>query len=77
MPRRRIPAFIPAGLLDSNDASVLLGISRRTLSRYLKEPDFPAPVQTGKRGRSHLFRREELLAWKATREAAERTRAKL
>lgn len=69
MGRRKIPAPLPAGTVNSAGAAEVLGVSPATFFRYRKEADFPAPAQEGNRGRPALYRVDDLRAWKARREA--------
>ncbi|MGE5507665.1 MAG: helix-turn-helix transcriptional regulator [Chitinophagales bacterium] len=69
MGRRKIPAPLPPGTVNSVGAANVLGISQATFFRYRKEADFPKPVQEGNRGRPALYRVDDLLEWKAMREA--------
>lgn len=56
-------------LLTTDDAAKLLGIGRSTIHRYIAgkvpalKPPFPAPVNSI--GRTYMFRRGDLEAWKA------------
>jgi len=65
--KRKIPAAIPAGTVNSAGAAEVLGVSPATFFRYRKEFDFPAPYQEGNRGRPALYRVEDLVAWKNKR----------
>lgn len=62
------PANEPAILLADNTAAALLGISRATFWRRVKDGTFPAPIRIGGATR---WRRDELLA-ALERAAAER-----
>lgn len=73
MGRRKIPAQLPDGLVNSAGAAEVLGVSQATFFRYRKESDFPDPVQEGNRGRPALYRVEDLLAWRRKREGGSPT----
>lgn len=62
--------MIQPGIVNSEGAAEALGVSPATFFRYRREPDFPKPVQEGKRGRPALYRVEDLLGWKKAREEA-------
>lgn len=68
MGRRKIPAPLPEGTVNSAGAAQVLGVSPATFFRYRKEEDFPPPAQEGNRGRPALYRVSDLLAWKTKRE---------
>lgn len=63
---RKIPAPSPEGMLDVEQTCHVLGVSRPTLYRYMKDADFPEAVK-------HLgktwFSENALRQWAASRGA--------
>ncbi len=66
MPKPLYPPPRDPDHIDTKEVVRLLGLSRRTLYNYRYEPDFPEPV--GTEGRTVLYSRTAILAWKAQRE---------
>jgi predicted DNA-binding transcriptional regulator AlpA len=58
---RKYPAPPPTGMIDVPEACSLLGMSKTTLYRYMKEPGFPQPT---KQAGQTWFNKAELQAWK-------------
>ncbi|MFI1161340.1 helix-turn-helix transcriptional regulator [Streptomyces sioyaensis] len=60
------------GYVTAEEGAELLGIQRRSLYLYVRRADgFPQPVTIG---RSLLFERAALVAWRATHPARKRTK---
>ena len=66
---------MPAGeWLSIREAYELLGVSRRTLYRFLSRPDLGMPYRPkNKFGGGHVFRADELLIWWAQMQRYART----
>lgn len=57
---RKFPAPPPPGKVDVPGACILLGLSKTTLYRYMKEPGFPQAI---KHMGQTWFDQHELQAW--------------
>lgn len=52
-------------LLSTAQVTRLLGIGRQTLSRWVRDGEFPAPAIGGGSGRTKRWRREDIERWLA------------
>lgn len=61
---RKVPALAPEGLIDVERTCQLIGVSRPTLYRYMKDADFPEPAK-------HLgrtwFKETDIRSWAMSR----------
>lgn len=70
MPRRTAPTLPAPELLTDPEAAALLNVGTTRLAQLQKDdPQFPAPIWLGPRGKRHL--RGELLAYALSKRAAQ------